>query len=64
MVFTKVCSEQIAIYGRTRKVILGAIRICKDRNVLKEYLESKEKEVVDIMMGKDVEWGAVSEKVT
>lgn len=50
VVFTKVCSEQIAIYGRTKKAILEAIRICKDRNVLKEYLECKEKEVVDIMM--------------
>ena len=50
VVFTNVCSEQIAIYGRTKKAILEAIRICKDRNVLKEYLESKEKEVVDIMM--------------
>ena len=50
VVFTKVCNEQIAIYGRTRKAILEAIRICKDRNVLKEYLESKEKEIVDIMM--------------
>lgn len=50
VVFTKVCNEQIAIYGRTKKAILEAIRICKDRNVLKEYLESKEKEVVDIMM--------------
>ena len=29
---------------------MEAIRICKDRNVLKEYLSSKEKEVVDIMM--------------
>ncbi len=26
------------------------IRICKNRNVLKEYLESKEQEVYDIMM--------------
>jgi hypothetical protein len=26
------------------------IRICKDRNVLKQYLESKEKEVTTIMM--------------
>lgn len=48
--FTKVCSEQIKRYGRTRKAILETIRICKDRNVLKEYLESREKEVVDIMM--------------
>jgi hypothetical protein len=26
------------------------IRICKDRNILRDYLESKEKEVVTIMM--------------
>ena len=26
------------------------IRICKDENILKEYLESRESEVVDIMM--------------
>ena len=26
------------------------IRICKDKNVLREYLEGKESEVVDIMM--------------
>lgn len=50
VVFTKVCNEQIALHGRTRKAVLEAIRICKDRNVLKEYLSSKEKEVVDIMM--------------
>lgn len=48
--FTKVCNEQIAVYGRTKRAVLEAIRICKDKNVLKEYLESKEKEVVDIMM--------------
>jgi hypothetical protein len=29
---------------------LETIRICKDKNILKEYLESREKEVVDIMM--------------
>lgn len=48
--FTKVCQEQTAIYGRSRKAIQEAIRICKNRNVLKEYLESREKEVVDMMM--------------
>lgn len=50
VVFTKICKEQVAIYGRSREAILETIRICKDRNVLKEYLESREKEVVDIMM--------------
>lgn len=37
-------------HGRTRKAVMEAIRICKDRNVLGEYLSSKESEVVDIMM--------------
>lgn len=35
---------------KRQKTIIETIRICKDRNVLKEYLESREKEVVDIMM--------------
>lgn len=50
VIFTKVCNEQVKLYDRTKKAILETIRICKDRNVLKEYLESREKEVVDIMM--------------
>ena len=50
VIFTKVCNEQIAIHGRSQKTVMEAIRICKDRNVLVEYLGSKEKEVVDIMM--------------
>ena len=50
VIFTKVCNEQIAIHGRSQKAVMEAIRICKDRNVLAEYLGSKEKEVVDIMM--------------
>lgn len=50
VIFTKVCNEQMMIYGRTRKAVMEAIRICKDRNVLSEYLSSKESEVVDIMM--------------
>lgn len=34
----------------TINTVLEAIRVCKDRNVLKEYLSSIEKEVVDIKM--------------
>lgn len=49
--FTKVYHEQVKLYGRTRKAVLETIRICKDRNLLKEYLEKREKEVIDIMMG-------------
>jgi hypothetical protein len=48
--FTKVYQEQIKLYGRTRKTVLETIRICKDRNVLKEYLDKRETEVVTIMM--------------
>lgn len=48
--FLKVCFEQFKIYGKNQKAVLEAIRICKDENILKEYLMSREKEVVNIMM--------------
>ncbi|MCI9006365.1 MAG: hypothetical protein HFH39_14325 [Lachnospiraceae bacterium] len=48
--FTKILNGQIKLYGGTKTAILETIRICKDRDVLKEYLESRESEVVDIMM--------------
>lgn len=48
--FTKIYNEQVKLHGRTREAILETIHICKDCNVLKEYLERKEKEVIDIMM--------------
>lgn len=50
IIFSKVYNEQRKQYGNTQKAVTETIRICKDRNVLKEYLCSKEKEVVDIMM--------------
>ena len=48
--FTNVYTEQVKIYGRTQKAVMETIRICRNRNILKEYLESREKEVIDIMM--------------
>ena len=48
--FTKIYNEQVKQQGRTREAVLETIRICKDRKILKEYLEGREKEVVDIMM--------------
>lgn len=48
--FTKVMNRQVKKYGRTKAAVHETIRICKDSNVLKEYLESRESEVVDIMM--------------
>lgn len=47
--FTKVYNQQIKALGRTRDAVMETIRICKDQNVLKEYLQKREKEVVSIM---------------
>ena len=48
--FTRVYNEQVRQYGRTRQAVMETIRICRDRNYLKEYLEAREKEVINIMM--------------
>ena len=48
--FTRIYKEQVKKYGRTRRAVLKTIQICRDENILKEYLESREKEVVNIMM--------------
>lgn len=48
--FVKVYEEQRKLYGRTLKAIQETIRICRNKNILKEYLESREKEVVDMLM--------------
>ena len=49
VLFTKVYDEQRRLYGRTRKAIEETIQVCKERDVLKEYLESREGEVVTMM---------------
>lgn len=50
IIFSKVYNGQRKLYGNTKQAVTETIRMCKDRNVLKEYLENREKEVVDIMM--------------
>ncbi len=50
IVFCKVFNEQTKQHGMTQKAVTETIRICKDRNVLREYLLDREKEVVTIMM--------------
>ena len=50
IIFCKVFNEQTKQHGMTRKAVTETIHICKDRNVLKEYLLDREKEVVTIMM--------------
>ena len=48
--FTKVYHEQVKQYGRTREAVLETIRVCKNQDVLREYLAEREKEVISIMM--------------
>ena len=50
IIFCKVFSEQTKQHGMTQKAVTETIRICIDRNVLREYLAQREKEVVTIMM--------------
>ena len=49
VMFTHILNEQVKKYGRTKKAIDETIGICKDRNILKEYLSQHESEVHDIM---------------
>lgn len=48
--FTRICKEQYALYRDPRVAIREIFRICIERNVLREYLLSKEKEVTSIMI--------------
>ena len=48
--FTKVFDEQVKKYGLTVQAVRETISICKDSDVLKEYLSGRESEVVDIMI--------------
>jgi hypothetical protein len=50
IIFCKVFNKQTKQHGMTQKAVTETIRICKDRNVLMEYLAQREKEVVTIMM--------------
>ena len=48
--FCKVLNEQLKKYGSTNEAVLETVRICKDENVLKDYLATHEQEAVSIMM--------------
>ncbi len=50
IIFCKVFNEQTKQHGMTKKAVTETIRICRDRNVLCEYLAEREREVVTIMM--------------
>ena len=48
--FCRVLDDQYRRYGRTRKAIEETIRLCKDKNVLRKYLDEREGEVIDMMV--------------
>ena len=50
IIFCKVFNEQTKQHGMTQKVVMETIRICKDKNILREYLLKREKEVITIMI--------------
>ncbi len=47
--YCKVLDLQVKKYGRDKKAVEETIRICSNKDILKEYLEAHRKEVVDIM---------------
>ena len=49
IIFCHVLDSQRKIYGYSKKAIENTIKICQNLGVLKKYLESREKEVMDIM---------------
>ena len=44
LTFARVFDQQIQKYGRTRDAAAETLRICRDQNVLKDYLERMETE--------------------
>ena len=50
IIFCHVLDEQIKKHGRNAVAVEETIRICKNEGVLNEYLESREKEVISIMI--------------
>ena len=49
VMFCRIFNEQTAIHGRTLRAVEETIRICTDRNILKEYLTRQKKEILDMM---------------
>lgn len=43
IVFCKVFNEQTKQHGMTQQAVMETIRICKDRNILREYLAQRER---------------------
>ena len=50
IIFCRVLDDLRQKYGSTKEAAIEAIRICKDRGVLVNYLKEREKEVINIMI--------------
>ena len=48
--FAHICKEQYDLYHDPKIAAREIVRICIERNILREYILSKEKEVVDMMI--------------
>ena len=49
IIFCKVLTEQVKKNGPTRKAIEETLRVCRDKQILVEYLKQRETEIMDIM---------------
>ena len=47
--FCQVANEQVSLYGRTDEAIMSTIQLCLEQGILVPFLDSRKKEVVDIM---------------
>ncbi len=47
--FSRIYDEQRRLHGRTQKAVWETLRICGERDILREYLRTCEKEVTSIM---------------
>ena len=50
IIFCRVRDEQVRLHGATVRAMEETIRICMDRNVLRKYLEEREREEIFSMM--------------
>ena len=50
IIFSKIITEQVHVYGPTREAVEAALRICRDQDVLQEYLRAHESEVITMAM--------------
>ena len=50
IIFCHVLDGQIKIHGRKKIAVENTINICQDKDVLREYLEGRKKEVIDTMV--------------